>query len=202
MKIIKEMVKEQLILAKLQDVMIEGDTNVTDEDIKAYYDQHRDEYTVGAGADMKHVLVRVPEGADEATVTAAEETTEQIKEALDNGLTFEELYKKASAEGVDTDKYVAEDLGYVQYDEPNFDPLFLAGVKDVKEGQVSDPIQSSFGYHFVKVTGIKGETVLALDDVKDSIRETLVSDAEYQLYSNCLQNWLDESEIVTYEDRI
>lgn len=198
----KETIREQILLGKLQEVMIEGDTAVAEDEIEKYYNDNIDKYTVGAGANMKHILVQVAPDADEDAIKKADEAVKKIQQELESGKSFDELYTAYSTNDSEQPAYITEDLGYVAYDQPNFDKDFLAGVKDVKEGQVSAPIKSSFGYHFVEVKGISDETVTPLAEVKDVIRQTLVEEKEYSLYTACLEKWISEANIVTYEDRI
>lgn len=198
----KAMLKEQLILAKLQEVMIKGDTTVTEEEAKAYYEEHIADYTQGAGANMEHILVRLPDGADEAQVKKAEAAVAEIEKELASGESFEALAKKYSSDEADHDLYIVEDLGFVTYDEPNYDADFLKGAKALAEGEVSGPIKTSFGYHFIKVNGISEEKVLPFSEVKEEVMATLKDEKQYSLYEACLNKWIDESQIVRYEDHI
>lgn len=198
----KAMLKEQLILAKLQEVMIKGDTTVTEKEAKAYYEEHIDAYTQGAGANIEHILVRLPENANEEQVKKAEAAVAEIEKELASGESFEALAKKYSSDKADDDLYVVEDLGFVTYDEPNFDKDFLAGAKALGEGEVSGPIKTSFGYHFIKVNGISEEKVLPFSEVKEDVMATLKDEKQYSLYEACLNKWMDEAQIVKYEDHI
>lgn len=198
----KELLEEQIVLGKLEEIMIEGEITISDEALQKNYEDHIADYTIGEGANMKHILVVVPEEADEQEIAAAELAVKQIQEELQQGKPFEEIYEQYGNQSSDESLYIVEDLGFVQYEEPNFDEEFLEGVKQVGEGEVSQPIKSSFGYHFVKVDGIAKERVIPFEEVKGSIYNTLLEEQQYDLYTACLDKWREEAKVITYEERI
>ncbi|HZH41749.1 MAG TPA: peptidyl-prolyl cis-trans isomerase, partial [Gemmatimonadales bacterium] len=51
------------------------------------------------------------------------------------------------------------DLGWIHHDETGFDPAFMAGLKNLKPGQVSEPVLSQFGYHLIRVDKAAGDSV-------------------------------------------
>ncbi len=197
-----EELKRQMILMDLQETMLKDSPKVTDEEIKAYYDEHQDEFKVGAGADMKHILVRVNDEKNEAEMAKVEAAVKEIESELASGKTFEELYKKYTAEGADKELYIAEDLGFVEFESPYLDPAFLEGAKKLSEGEVSGPVKSSFGYHFIKVENIAEEKVSSLEDVKESIASKLQEEKDFETYQETLNKWVTEAKVKTYEDRI
>lgn len=194
--------KRQIVLMDLQEEMLKDSKPITDEEIKTYYDEHQDEFKVGAGADMKHILVRVTDENDKAEMAEVEAAVKEIQAELAAGKTFEELFEKYSAEDADTDLYIAEDLGFVEYESPYLDPAFLEGAKDLTEGEVSNPVKSSFGYHFIKVDNITEEKVLPLEEVKSTIASKLQEEEDFAIYQKVLNNWVSEAKVKTYEDRI
>lgn len=127
---------------------------VTDKQIKDYYEQNKDLYTEIRAS---HILVDNESKAKEA-----------LKE-LEKGSEFAEVAKKQS-----TDKVSAEqggDLGYISGQSQELDPTFLASAMKLKKDEVSEPVKTVFGYHIIKVTDRK-ETPLI--EVKDQIKRALL----------------------------
>ncbi|MEE0933640.1 MAG: SurA N-terminal domain-containing protein, partial [Clostridium sp.] len=120
---------------KVKEAMIK-DVTVSDEEIEQYYNDNIDKYTVKAGANAKHILFETEEEAQDA------------KNKIDSGeTTFEDLYSQYEANKSSGTKPLSEDLGYVENEQEGYDTDFLAGFKTLKEGEVSAPVKSSFGYH-------------------------------------------------------
>ncbi|WNF24828.1 peptidylprolyl isomerase [Mesobacillus jeotgali] len=128
---------------------------VSDKQIKDYYEQHKDQYTE---VRTSHILV------DD------ESTAKEIEKELKNGADFAELAKKQSTDQVSAEE--GGDLGYLSGRSQEMDPTFLAAAMKLKKGEVSEPVKTVFGYHIIKVTEIK-ETPLS--DVKDQIKQALMS---------------------------
>ena len=148
---------------KVKEAMIK-DVTVSDEEIEQYYNDNIDKYTVKAGANAKHILFETEEEAQDA------------KNKIDSGeTTFEDLYSQYEANKSSGTKPLSEDLGYVENEQEGYDTDFLAGFKTLKEGEVSAPVKSSFGYHIIKVEGVQTEDkVTPLDDVKELYLKLIV----------------------------
>lgn len=185
-----------ITVSKVAEYMEQG-AEATDEEVEAYYNENIANYTTGAGANMKHILVFTDsdKAEDEAHLKEREELAKEIKVEIDNGASFDEVFKKYQGEDIDSELYVAEDLGFVQYEEPGFDPLFLAGTPDLKEGEVSEPVKSSFGYHIIQATGLKEEEVKPLEEVKESIVTAVEETEKNKLFEEKLNAWVSEANI-------
>lgn len=176
---------------KVKEAMIK-DVTVSDEEIEQYYNDNIDKYTVKAGANAKHILFETEEEAQDA------------KNKIDSGeTTFEDLYSQYEANKSSGTKPLSEDLGYVENEQEGYDTDFLAGFKTLKEGEVSAPVKSSSGYHIIKVEGVQTEDkVTPLDDVKDSIKSTLLSEKQEEVYNSTLEEWKKDLNVKLYEDRL
>ena len=184
--------KPEVKLGDYKGIEVEKiDHTVTDEDVEKYYNENIDKYKKKAGANAKHILF---ESEDEALAAKAK---------IDSGeTTFDALFEqyKGNASGTFPK---AEDLGYVENDKENFDTDFLAGFKQLKEGEISAPVKSSFGYHIIKVEGVQAEdTTTPLDEVKDSIKSTLETDKKKEVYNSTLEQWKKDLKVKTYENRL
>ena len=177
---------------KVKEAIIK-DVTVTDEEVEQYYNDNIDKYTVKAGANAKHILFETEEEAQSA------------KNKIDSGeATFDEIYAQYESNNNGSGTLpVSQDLGYVENEQENYDKDFLAGFKTLKEGEISAPVKSSFGYHIIKVEGVQSEdSVKSFDEVKDSIKSTLLTEKQKEVYNSTLEQWKKDLNVKTYEDRL
>ncbi len=128
-------------LAAIPDDQVE----VTDADLTAYYNAHREEYSRPARVHMSYVRVsRIPDGADSA---AALERAGSVLAELRAGADFADLAARESADSASRQN--GGDLGEV--DVGRHVPEFSDAAMALRPGQVSDPVLSSFGYHIIRL---------------------------------------------------
>lgn len=165
------------------------DVKVNEDQMKQYYEANKaTAFTQKPGANLAHILVKT------------EQEAKDIKAKIDKGAKFEDMAKQYGTDGT---KDNGGDLGYYAYDSTELVPEFMEGAKKVKEGEVSEPVKTSFGYHLIKATGINKESkVQPYDEVKDQIKYTLMQTQQQEAYSKKLQEWRDELKVKTYADRI
>lgn len=176
---------------KIKEAMTK-DVTVSDEEVEQYYNDNIADYTTKAGANAKHILFETEEEAQAA------------KNKIDSGeATFDEIYAEYEANASSETKPLSQDLGYVENEQEGYDTDFLAGFKTLKEGEVSAPIKSSFGYHIVKVEGVQSEEkVTPLDEVKESIKSTLLSEKQEETYNSTLEQWKKDLNVKLYKNRL
>ncbi len=185
---LKENIKKDLLVSKIVEQQT-SDLAVTDEEISDYYNANQAQFTTSPGAQMAHVLLETEEAAKEA------------KAAYDSGTsTFEEL---AAKHNTDSTKDTGGALGFVSYDAANYDPDFLAGAKTLKEGEVSAPVKSAFGWHLIKVSDIQSEaTITPLDEVKESIKASIEAQKATEKLDAYLESLRQEASVEIYEDNL
>lgn len=178
-------VKNQVI----QETVVEEvtkDIKVSDEEIKKFYEDNIDTYfTQGIGANAKHILFE------------KEEDAKKLKADIDaKKTTFKDAFEKNKNNKSENKKPIAEDLGFVTYDQENLDKDFLKGFKAVKEGAVSTPVKSSFGYHIIEATGVTTEPVITpLKDAKEAIIAQLEFEKKSEKFKNQLIEWQEEMNV-------
>lgn len=178
---LKENIKSNLIVTNVTNEIFK-DITVTDDEIKTYYDEHLDSYKT---ATVSHILVE-----DEATA-------KEVREKAVNGEDFATLAKEYSK-----DTGTAENggsLGTVTYDTTDYVQEFTDAFKALGEGEISEPIKSNYGYHIIKVTNIKQQT---LEEATESIRSTIKQNKESEIYNTSIEEWKKEYKVKTYENRL
>lgn len=195
----REYQRKQIIVQQVYNAIM-SEVEVTDDDVQAYYDKNKDsQYTKGAGANAAHILIAEKDDNGDIDFDASLEKANEVKAKLDAGADFAEL---ASEYGTDGTKDNGGDLGFVEYDQANYDQDFLDGFKQLSEGQISDPVKSQFGYHIIKATGLKDAEVTPFEDVKDQIKSQLLQQKQSDAFNSKISEWKEAAKVKTYEDRL
>src|SRR5258708_4238030 len=129
---------------------------VSDAELERYFLAHKDEFKRPAAAWLSYVRVdRVPDAADSAAALAR---ARALRADIASGKTkFEDLAKKESADSGTPAR--GGDLGWVKKHEAGFDPRFLAGLRALPVGTLSQPVLSAFGYHLIRIDRALGDSV-------------------------------------------
>ncbi len=150
----------------------------SEDELKQYYDDRKEQYKGNEQRRTRHILFEIPKDADEDTIKAVLKKAEDIKAQLDKGESFAELAKKYSQDPGSAEK--GGDLGYfgAGFMDPNYDKAMFS----MKEGDVSDPILSAYGYHIIKLENIKGGGVKPFDVVREELIKEYQKSAKEKKY--------------------
>lgn len=184
---LKSYLADQVKIQKVMDYIFK-DIKITDADIEKYYNENKAQFTQQPGAQLAHILVKT------------EDEAKKIKDELNKGAKFEDL---AAKYGTDATKDKGGDLGFVAYNDTNYDKDFMAAAKNLKEGEISGPVKSQFGWHIIRATNIQKEAkTKSLSEVKDQVKDTLENNSRDAAYKKNLDEWKKELKVETYEDKL
>ena len=189
-QIVKEAYRQCKFMPKLADIIkinklvddLVKDVSVSEDEILEYYENNKDEkYKTGAGATMYHILVDT------------EEEALKVKERIEAGEKYEDI---AAELNKDATSQTGGSLGFVEYDNTSYDADFLEGAKNLSEGEISDPVKTQFGYHIIKVEGIKSEPEYDdIESVRVDIEETLLTEKKQNLVNEFSENLFKEKNL-------
>jgi len=152
-------------------------TKFSDEELDRYYRRNLDLYEIKEKVKAAHILLRVAENADEATVKKRKQLAEDLLKQLKAGADFAQLAKRYSDDKGTADK--GGDLGYFQrgvmVDE--FEKAAFA----LQPGQLSDVVKTPFGFHIIRVDEHIEPGVKPLVDVIDDVKAGLKVEKARQL---------------------
>ncbi|MHB0915550.1 MAG: peptidyl-prolyl cis-trans isomerase [Thermoleophilia bacterium] len=177
---IMERVRYDLLFRKVQAEVNKDAPKVPDEEVRAYYDENIADYTNEEETrQVKHILVKTEEEAN------------QVKERLVAGEDFATLASELSLDtgsagmgGLLPQPVTATNSGLV--------PEFEAAMAQLKEGEVSGPVQTTYGFHIIVVERIIPPGPTPFDAVKEQIRQqiqTLQYDYDY------FREWFEEAKV-------
>jgi peptidyl-prolyl cis-trans isomerase C len=156
--------KEQMKMQVLIEKAVANVPPVTNEDIKAFYDGNPEMFKNPESVTASHILIKsVPEDTDEQKA-AKIKSLEDIKAKIVAGADFAEMAKEHS-EG--PSNVQGGSLG--TFRRGQMVPPFDQAVFSMKPGELSDIVETQFGYHLIKVTDKSEAGVQALDDIKDQL---------------------------------
>lgn len=146
-----------------------GNPQVSDAEVAAYYNAHRDEYKTPEEVKTRHILITVAKGADAKADAAAKAKAEDILKQLKAGANFADLAKKYSEDPGSKDS--GGELPMIPTSQ--LDPAYAQAAMALAPGQTSPLVRSSFGYHIIQTEAKQVASTKTLADVKPAIVEQL-----------------------------
>jgi peptidyl-prolyl cis-trans isomerase C len=156
------------VINKLIDEQITALIVIPDQEIKTFYDTHPDSFKKSEQVRASHILIKVDSQAEPSVKAEKKAKLKNIQKRLKAGEEFAVLAREFSECPSKTN---GGDLGYFgrgKMVKPFEDVAFK-----LKKGEVSDIVETRFGYHLIKVTDKRPASVLEYEDVKDKIGQYL-----------------------------
>jgi parvulin-like peptidyl-prolyl isomerase len=141
---------------------------VKEDEVRAYWRDHPEEYKAPLQVHARHILIAVPErdGNDADARKRAEEILARVRA----GENFAGLASKHSDDTATKAK--GGDLGF--FGEGTMAREFEKAALALKPGEIGGPVRTDFGYHLIKVEERRESYRYAYDNVKGAIRERLL----------------------------
>lgn len=145
---------------------------VSPEQAKAFYDKEKDKFKMPETVQASHILIK-PDGQGDEAKKKAKAKAEEILAKLKKGADFAETAKKesgcpSSAKG--------GDLG--EFERGRMVPEFEKAAFALKPGELSDVVETKFGYHIIKTTKHNPGETMPFEKVEPFIKNHLRQDAE------------------------
>ncbi len=181
---------EQVRLAwvELDIESLKKQVEVPEEELRREYESAGQRYREAAEREAAHILIEVPQDADEEAEQEALEKIRSLRERLEEGASFAELAEEYSEDSGSAQQ--GGDLGFIKRGmmvEPFEEALFsLSG-----DGSVSDPVRTTYGWHLIKLLDVREREQKPFEEVKDEILDDLrTRRAEERFYErvDVLQN--------------
>jgi peptidyl-prolyl cis-trans isomerase SurA len=179
----RENLKNQLLRGKLVNREVKSKIVITSEEIKKYYNAHREKYTGKTKYHLWNIFMRFSRSTDEAQKQIAFRTMETALSQLKQGRPFESFVDEAPDS---SDSPRGTDLGLYRLDE--LSPQLRNVVKNMKAGEYSSILETDKGYQIIYVQRTFVTEPKSLSDVEKEIEDILYNEA----IDNRYNAWLSE----------
>lgn len=225
-----KLIAQQMVIDSFVEEQVK-DVNATEQEIEEYYDERLQaqkenisilayeevELYTPEEARVKHVLIKLPqEEIDEYNSMIAEGKEKEAEEYLDEKLKAiepkaMEVLEKAK-NGEEFEKLIAQygedpgmednDMGYIVRQDGSFVPEFEEAAFSLEEGEISELVASSYGYHIIKLYEKTPEKEYTLDEKYDELEQVVSQQKKMDAWQVMFDEWMEEAKIKRYERRL
>ena len=173
-------IKEDMLANFAIKKVVENIT-VTDDEVKADYDNNPDKFKTGESVTASHILMD------------SEDKAKELLDKINAGeISFEDAAREnsscpSSANGGSLGEFTRGQMV------PEFDNACFS----MNVGEIAGPVKTQFGYHLIKLTGKNEPKTLEFDEVKDSLRQQLLGEKR----QNAFQSRINQLKIMYPVDK-
>ena len=167
-----ELLVNNMLSMEYLDKIVAAKVEVTDEALKKYYEDNRQEFKQPERVRARHILVKVERTASDSERTAARGRAEKLLEQAKAGGDFAALAAEHSEDA--GSKRKGGEVG--PFPRGSMAPEFEEVAFSLKPGEVSGVVETDFGFHVIKVEERTEPSVQSYDEVKERIRRKVTVD--------------------------
>jgi peptidyl-prolyl cis-trans isomerase SurA len=150
----RESVKEQKLASAMQQKIV-GSVRITPNEVKAFFDKipkdslpfYESELEIGQ-------IVNFPKASRELEQYIIGEMNNYKKQVESKITTFDQLARKVTEDPGSKDRGGQYEINR---NEKNWDPIFMSTAFRLKEGEISNPVKSKFGFHIIQMVQRNGD---------------------------------------------
>ncbi len=144
-----------------------NEITLSDEELKEYYESHKDMFVTEEMVKASHILVD------------SEEKANEILEDITDGLSFEDAATQFSS---CPSKQAGGALG--QFGKGQMVPEFEEAVFSMQAGEISGPVKTQFGYHLIKLTDHTTERNASFEEVIQEVKDSCFMEKQEKVYND------------------
>jgi len=179
----RDRIKEQVLRTRLVNFQVKSKVVITEEEIRAYYDDHPELFGGKIRYHLSNILLRVPDFSTDAEETALRGRMRQLRSRIEAGEAFADLAQiysqsPSAADGGDIGEFETESLS----------PQIQAALDGLKPGQTTATLETDQGLQLFYVEAINRGEGTPLERVRDEIHHKLFT----ELVDDKFLSWLED----------
>lgn len=204
---IKKSMQIDINARQLLNAQIKGKINISDEEVKKYYDKNKAKFVRPEAYHTRHILAAFfpPEALRNQTIQElqknkeyfariAEEKIDKIMAELKKGADFEELAKNRSDD--ESSRKNGGDLDFIY--KGVFDASFDEAAGKLKPGEISEKVKTRFGFHILQLIETKPSETAPFDEMKPGIQKHLFLEEAKKHVASYVEGLRKKAQIETF----
>lgn len=173
-----------LLAKEAEKVAVEDKVEVSDNEVKAYYNANRENYLQPKLYKASQIFIKVDPSS---TTEEIESRRQKATILLQRAKAGEDFYNLAYYESDDRSKYVGGSLGSFHAGQTVEE--FDSALSKMKAGEISDLVRTMYGFHIIKMDEIQQQRQLSYEEASGLIRASLEKQKRDKLY----KEWMDSN---------
>ena len=192
MQAYREDLRRQIMRMRAINQLVRPKVNITDEDVKAKYDEMARRSNAVSSVQLAHILIKVPDRATEQQLAEAKDKASTAIQRVKAG----EDFAKVAADMSDDEatKNTGGQLGW--FERGSVSPDWEAVIFSMAKGEVRGPVAGPQGLEVFYAVDLKQNAIQPFDQLKDKIKD----DLQRREMDKQTQNWVDELKKKAYID--
>jgi peptidyl-prolyl cis-trans isomerase SurA len=194
---LRRSLERQMLISRVQQTEVMGKISVTEEEAKAYYEKHKDQFTTPSQITLREILIEVP-GADKGVNAMLDQEARTEADDIRRRLLAGEPFARLAADLSDAPSKANGGLiGPINSND--LAPALRDMLRKMKAGDVTEVIRTPRGYQILKLESKTEETVRSFDAARTEIGDRVADEkrrGELQKYLERLR----EQAIVTWKN--
>jgi peptidyl-prolyl cis-trans isomerase SurA len=179
----KNVIRDQILVSKITRFELGSRLAISERKIAKYYHDNQKEFWESSQIRAKHILILFEKDVSKKIRKEKNKQIKQILAELKEGKDFAEAAKEYSE---DVSASLGGDVGFVK--KGQMVPEFEKAVYRLKEGEISDVVETEYGYHIIKAEEIQKGRTLPFKEVKNKIKNILSITKQESAY----KAWMSE----------
>jgi parvulin-like peptidyl-prolyl isomerase len=206
---LRRSIERRMLIDRVQQIEVMQKVGITEEEAKAYYAAHPDEFRSPATVTLREILVSIPAGDGKTINVAQDEEAHAKAEAARGRIAKGEDFGKVAAEVSDApSKANAGLIGPINKNE--LAPALTELLDGLKPGEVTKPLRSQRGYQIIKLESMSTSDVEPFEQVRDKIADRVYDEKRrgelvkylVRLRAQAIIEWKNEELRKMYEQQV
>ncbi|MBI5101802.1 MAG: peptidylprolyl isomerase [Nitrospirae bacterium] len=193
-----EVLVNNLLAAELIKREVADKISVSDSEALIYHQLHKEDFKDPGTVRARHILVKTGRGANAEIRQSAREKAESLLKRIRAGEDFAKVAEEASDDKGSSAK--GGDLGFIP--KGKMAPEFEKAAYQLKPGDVSDIVETRFGYHIIKCEEMRAQGILPFEEVKTGIKEKILKETTMNKVKEYVEKRMAEEKVEIYPERL
>ncbi len=191
MDALREDIRRNLMIQQLVEAQFPEDLEATDEEIEEFYLSNTAQFEQPEQIEASHILIQAGPDQNEEEKAAKLAEIEALKVRIEGGEDFAEVARESSQDAGSAER--GGSLGY--FGRGQMIPAFEEVAFSLETGEISDVVETQFGYHLILVSDKREAGPVPLEEVSEQVGIFLTNQKQQQVIGDYLRKLREGADI-------